>query len=240
MLIIPLVLFSESKIKNLKVNALLPAPYVYFRYAHSTEIDFIRLKFKNRLNHNTLLELIWTFIPICLLIYLAYPTFWALIALDESSYWDYSYVSIHVVGKQWNWEYLIQDPSNNLSYSFDSFIIEDKDLKIGDLRLLEVDKPLVIPVYVPLRFFVTSEDVIHSWAVPSFGIKIDAVPGRLNSVTTQVNYEGVYFGQCSELCGVNHGYMPIKVIAVSMLDFEHYLELFDSKFVEVVKEFQEE
>jgi len=133
--------------------------------------DLIRSRVKNQLNHNKLLELIWTFIPIFILLFLAYPTFLALIALDESLYNDYSEISIHVIGKQWNWEYKVEDTTYNLEYQFDSYILEDKYLKFGDLRLLEVDKPLVLPCNKTIRFLVTSEDVIHSWSIPSFGLK---------------------------------------------------------------------
>jgi len=226
MLILPLVLFNEKILNNLKFLDVLPFQYQILKYK-IVYFDLIRSRVKNQLNHNKLLELIWTFIPIFILLFLAYPTFLALIALDESLYNDYSEISIHVIGKQWNWEYKIEDTTYNLEYQFDSYILEDKYLKFGDLRLLEVDKPLVLPCNKTIRFLVTSEDVIHSWSIPSFGLKIDAVPGRLNSITTKIFYEGLYFGQCSELCGVNHGYMPIKVLVIEYSDYLNYLGFFD-------------
>lgn len=107
--------------------------------------------------------------------------------------------------------------------AFDSYMINDEDLKIGELRLLEVDNRLVLPTYKHIRFIVTASDVLHSFAIPSFGIKIDACPGRLNEVTTYIKRLGVYYGQCSELCGVNHSFMPIAVEAVSEQDYISWL-----------------
>lgn len=228
-LITPLILFSEANLENLKNSwYFLPFRYLYFHYYRTNEIDFIRLRIKNQLNHDRLLELIWTFIPTLILIFLAYPTFRALIAIDEALHKEYSGIAVHITGKQWNWEYKITDNSiidhyDPLVNEFDSYVLGDNYLKVGGLRLLEVDKPLVVPCYRTIRFFVTSEDVIHSFSIPAFCMKIDAVPGRLNTISIRIDYEGLYFGQCSELCGSRHGYMPIKLLVVSYPDFVNFL-----------------
>jgi cytochrome c oxidase subunit 2 len=130
-------------------------------------------------------------------------------------------LTFKVLGHQWYWAYEFnnwiqiskEDDLRFVSYEFDSYLIHTDDLELGQKRLLEVDNRLIVPASVPLRFIVTSGDVLHSWAVPELGIKIDAVPGRLNQVITFIIRPGVYYGQCSELCGVSHGFMPIVVVA---------------------------
>ena len=113
---------------------------------------------------------------------------------------------------------------------FDSYIIPDKDIKPGQLRLLEVDNPVVLPVDTTIRILVTSTDVIHSWAMPAFGIKKDAVPGRVNETWVRITKPGEYYGQCSELCGQGHGFMPIKVLAVSKEDYATWVTSAKQKF----------
>jgi len=157
------------------------------------------------LTHGTLIEIVWTVTPAIILMFIALPSFSLLYSLDEVIE---PKATIKVIGHQWYWSY--ETPDNK---DFDSYMTPLNELKHGDLRLLEVDNPLVLPVGTHLRFIVTANDVLHSFAVPALGIKIDSVPGRLNQVSAFIKREGIYYGQCSELCGVNHGFMPIKIIA---------------------------
>lgn len=129
-------------------------------------------------------------------------------------------MTVKIIGHQWYWtyEYILAEETNNgtLTYvtkEFDSYMIPEEMLQPGDLRLLEVDNALHLPVGMPIRLLITSTDVIHSWAVPSLGVKVDAVPGRLNEIYIFIFRKGEFYGQCSELCGVNHGFMPIKVVS---------------------------
>ena len=142
------------------------------------------------------------------------PSFTLLYGIDEVIESD---VTVKVVGNQWYWSYEYSDVESEVE--FDSYMINDDELKIGELRLLEVDNRLVLPVEKHIRLIVTASDVLHSFAVPSFGVKVDGVPGRLNEVSTYVKRLGVYYGQCSELCGVNHSFMPICVEVVSVDDY---------------------
>lgn len=170
------------------------------------------------LSHASTLEVIWTVTPSFILLFIALPSFDMLYAMDEVI--DPA-LTVKVIGHQWYWSYEYSDYSSDDqdSISFDSYMIPEEDLEDGQFRLLEVDERVVIPANTHVRFIVTSADVIHSWAVPSLGIKMDALPGRLNQASTFVHREGVYYGQCSEICGVNHGFMPIAVEAVSLEDY---------------------
>jgi len=131
-------------------------------------------------------------------------------------------ITVKAIGHQWYWTYEYSDyaASDGESIVFDSYMIPEEDLEPGGLRLLEVDNRVMLPVNTHIRLIVSGADVIHSWTVPSFGIKVDALPGRLNQLSLFVKREGVFYGQCSEICGVNHGFMPIVVEVVSM---EKYL-----------------
>jgi len=130
-------------------------------------------------------------------------------------------ITIKTVGHQWYWSYEYSDYTNDEddTIMFESYMIPEEDLTLGQLRLLEVDNPMVIPVNTHVRLIITAADVLHSWAVPSLGIKCDAVPGRLNQSSIFVKREGIFYGQCSEICGVNHGFMPIVVEAVSLPNY---------------------
>jgi len=175
-------------------------------------------------NHGTLIELIWTITPALVLIAIAFPSFKLLYLMDEVISPS---MTIKVAGHQWYWSYEYSDFINEdgESIEFDSYMVPETDLEDGQLRLLDVDNRVVVPVDTHIRFIVTGQDVIHDWAVPSLGIKIDAVPGRLNQTSVLVEREGVFYGQCSEICGVYHGFMPIAVEAVSP---EKYLSWMDS------------
>lgn len=171
------------------------------------------------LNHNTILELIWTITPAFVLIAIAFPSFKLLYIMDEVVGPS---ITIKVNAHQWYWNYEYCDylnSTNSESINFDSYMVPDTDLEVGDFRVLEVDQNIVIPNNTMVRFIVTSYDVIHSFAVPALGIKIDAIPGRLNQVTTYTERTGLFYGQCSELCGIAHFGMPIVVHSVNIPEF---------------------
>ena len=159
------------------------------------------------------IEAIWTVLPGVVLVFLALPSLRLLYLLDEVN--DPG-LSIKAVGHQWYWSY---EYSDFVDLEFDSYIIPARDLESGDFRLLEVDHRTVVPVGVDVRVLVTAADVLHSWTVPCLGVKADAVPGRLNQVSFFVSRPGVYYGQCSEICGANHSFMPIVIEAVGVEDF---------------------
>ncbi|OED36994.1 cytochrome c oxidase subunit II [PVC group bacterium (ex Bugula neritina AB1)] len=168
--------------------------------------------------HGTSIEIIWTLIPIVILLFIAIPSFSLLYAVDESVN---PAITLKVIGNQWFWSYEYSDyfAANDDSLSFDSYLLSDEDLEVGFLRILEVDNRIILPESTHVRLIVTSSDVLHCWTVPSFGVKIDACPGRLNEVSVFVERVGVFYGQCSELCGVNHGIMPIVVEVLSVEDY---------------------
>jgi cytochrome c oxidase subunit 2 len=170
------------------------------------------------LNHGTLLELIWTVSPAFILIAIAFPSFRLLYLLDEVIS---PTITIKVVGHQWYWSYEYSDyvTESGDPIEFDSYMIPESDLELGQFRLLDVDNRIFIPVDTHIRLIVTGSDVLHSFAVPSFGVKIDAVPGRLNQSSILAERTGTFYGQCSEICGVYHGFMPIVVEAVSVQDY---------------------
>jgi cytochrome c oxidase subunit 2 len=156
--------------------------------------------------HGMWLELVWTVMPSIILFFIAIPSFSLLYSMDEVI--DPS-LTIKAIGHQWYWSYEYGDyfADTGKILSFDSYMLPSSDLEEGQHRLLEVDNPVVLPVDTHIRVLVTAADVLHSWAVPSLGVKSDAVPGRLNQMSIYIKRQGVYYGQCSELCGVNHGFM---------------------------------
>jgi len=168
-----------------------------------------------RFTHSSLLEIAWTIVPAILLVLIAVPSFSLLYSLDDLV--DPA-VTLKVVGHQWYWSYEYSDfamLSGGESLNFDSYMVVVSDLVKGAFRLLEVDNRVVLPTATHIRVLITAADVLHSWAVPSFGIKIDACPGRLSEGSVFIKRDGVYYGQCSEICGVNHGFMPIVIKGVS-------------------------
>jgi cytochrome c oxidase subunit II len=176
--------------------------------------------------HNALIEVIWTTAPVIILVLIAIPSFKLLYAEDVIPKAD---LTVKAVGHQWYWSYEYPD---NGGFGFDSTMVQDSDLKPGQPRLLTVDNRVIVPVGKTVRVVTTSSDVIHSWAVPSFGVKMDAVPGRLNETWFKVERVGTYYGQCSELCGVNHGFMPIEVEAVTQADFDAWVAAAKKKFAD--------
>lgn len=176
-------------------------------------------------NHGTLVELIWTVSPALVLVAIAFPSFKLLYLMDEVISPS---ITIKAVGHQWFWSYELSDfvDESGDAIEYDSYIIPESDLEDGQLRILEVDNRIVVPVDTHIRFVVTGADVIHNFAVPSLGLKIDCVPGRLNQVSVLIQREGVFYGQCSELCGPFHGFIPIVVEAVEL---DKYLIWLDSQ-----------
>jgi cytochrome c oxidase subunit 2 len=170
----------------------------------------------NRTTHNTPLEIAWTVVPVLILVAIAIPSFRLLFAEYDFPKPD---LTITATGNQWYWTYSYPDQG----ITFDSIIVQDADLKPGQPRLLTVDHEVVVPVNKNVQVQVKANDVIHDWAVPSFGIKLDAVPGRLQVTWFRAEREGMFYGQCSELCGRNHAFMPIAVRVVSEAEFADWL-----------------
>nr|WNH22586.1 cytochrome c oxidase subunit II [Malacoctenus macropus] len=165
------------------------------------------------------IEIIWTVLPAMILILIALPSLRILYLMDEV---NDPHLTIKAMGHQWYWSYEYTDYED---LGFDSYMVPTQDLAPGQFRLLEADHRMVIPVESPIRVLVSAEDVLHSWAVPSLGIKMDAVPGRLNQVAFIASRSGVFYGQCSEICGANHSFMPIVVEAVPLAHFENWSSL---------------
>nr|YP_010974599.1 cytochrome c oxidase subunit II [Pomacea aulanieri]WNR57052.1 cytochrome c oxidase subunit 2 [Pomacea aulanieri] len=163
------------------------------------------------------IETIWTIIPAVILIFLALPSLRLLYLLDEVG--DCS-LTVKAIGHQWYWSY---EYSDFLDIEFDAYMLPSNELGMGDFRLLEVDHRLILPIDTDIRTLITSADVIHSWAVPSLGIKVDAIPGRLNQVGFFIKYPGIFYGQCSEICGANHSFMPIVIEAVPLNMFMNWV-----------------
>jgi cytochrome c oxidase subunit II len=178
----------------------------------------------SRTTHNTPLEIMWTIVPVIILVSIAVPSFRLLFLQLDVPKPD---LTVKVTGKQWYWSYSYPDNGN---FEFDSLMVAEKDLKAGQPRLLTVDNQLVVPVDKIVHVLVTGADVIHSFTVPSFGIRIDAVPGRLNDTWFKATTEGTYYGQCSELCGKDHSFMPISVQVVSADDFTTWVNAAKQKY----------
>jgi cytochrome c oxidase subunit II len=180
----------------------------------------------SRTTHNTLLEVAWTIVPVVILAAIAVPSFRLLFLQLDVPKPD---LTVKVTGKQWFWSYSYPDNGN---FEFDSLMVADKDLKPGQLRLLTVDNEMVVPVNKVVHVLVTGADVIHSFMVPSFGIRIDAIPGRINETWFKATKEGTFYGECSELCGKDHSYMPIVVHVVSDSDFTAWASQAKQKYAE--------
>lgn len=194
-------------------------------------LAYVWLKFNKKSNpvpakfsHNLVAEITWTIIPVIILCVIAVPSFKLLKKVETIPPAE---LTVKVVGHQWYWSYYYPDYD---SFGFDSYMIPDDQVSSKSLRLLEVDNRVVIPENTVVRFLVTAADVLHSFAIPSFGIKMDAVPGRVNETWAKVTKKGVYYGQCSELCGANHGFMPIAIEVVSKEDFDIWVQNSKQKF----------
>jgi len=191
---------------------------------------YIVIKFRESKNpqpskttHNTLLEVVWTVIPCLILVVIAVPSFKLLYKQEVIPKAD---VTIKAIGYQWYWGYEYPDEK----IAFESVMIESKNLKPGQLRLLSTDTKIVIPVNKVVKVLITSNDVNHAWTVPAFGVKKDAIPGKVNQIWFNVEKEGVYYGQCSELCGIKHAFMPIEVHVVSDEKYAAWLVEAKKKF----------
>ena len=184
--------------------------------------DSSKNEISSNLNHGILIEIIWTTTPALILLIIAIPSFSLLYAMDEIVS---PTITIKALGHQWYWSYEYSDYINKEfePINFDSYMIPEEDLLQGQLRLLEVDNRMVVPIQTHIRVIVSAADVLHSWAIPSLGIKCDAIPGRLNQASFFVKREGLYYGQCSEICGINHGFMPIVVEAVNLTNYVNWL-----------------
>lgn len=166
------------------------------------------------------IETIWTILPAIILLFLALPSLRLLYLIDEISQPS---LTVKAIGHQWYWSY---EYSDFINLEFDSYIIPTDDLQEGDFRLLEVDNRAVFPIQTEVRVIITAADVIHSWTVPRLGIKADAIPGRLNQVGFITTKPGVFYGQCSEICGANHSFMPIAIEVVDYPSFTNWISTF--------------
>lgn len=180
----------------------------------------------SKTSHNTLLEVVWTAVPIMILVVIAIPSMKLLYFSAKAADPE---MTLKVTGHQWYWSYTYPDQGD---FTFDSIPIpsDEIDPAKGQVRLLSVDNPVVLPVGTTVQVLVGSDDVIHNWAVPSLGLKKDATPGRVNETWVRVEKEGIYYGMCSELCGVNHYFMPIEIHAVSKADFAKWVEQAKQQF----------
>lgn len=196
--------------------------------------NFTEISSSNKIEftHSNTVEVVWTTVPALILLSLASPSFSLLYSLDEIAFPE---LTLKILGHQWYWSYEISDfnsCSSTKSLRYSSYMLTDEFLKknsLGLIRNLETNKRVVLPTNTHLRLLITAVDVLHSWTVPSFGVKVDACPGRLNQANLFIKRFGVFFGQCSEICGVNHGFMPITVLAVPSKQY-HYLIMTNLEF----------
>jgi cytochrome c oxidase subunit 2 len=169
-----------------------------------------------------IIELIWTILPAITLIFIALPSLRLLYLLDEL---NNPLITLKSIGHQWYWSYEYSDFNN---IQFDSYIIPQNEININNFRLLDVDNRIVIPINNQIRIIVTATDVIHSWTVPALGVKIDANPGRLNQTNFFINRPGIFYGQCSEICGANHSFIPIVIERISIKNFINWINNYSS------------
>ena len=186
--------------------------YVMFRFSEK------RNPTPSKTTHNTTIEVLWTVVPVVILVVIAIPSFKLLYFADRIEDAD---MTIKAIGRQWYWSYEYPDHGN---FAFDATMVPEEDLKEGELRLLTTDNKVVLPVNTKIRLLITASDVLHAFALPAMGIKLDAVPGQVNETWVEITREGTYYGQCSEICGTGHAYMPIMVEAVSKEAFDAWVE----------------
>jgi len=195
--------------------------WVIYRYRESKNPT------PSRTTHNTLIEVAWTVVPVIILVLVFIPSYRLLVFVDKVADAD---MTLKVTGHQWYWSYEYPDNGN---FTFDALLVPKEDLEDQSKRLMETDNHVVLPVGKKVRLLLTSEDVLHSWGVPSLGIKLDTVPGRLNETWVEIDKEGMYYGFCSELCGTNHSFMPIAIEAVSEDKFNAWVEKAREEFARV-------
>ena len=172
----------------------------------------------SRTTHNTFIEVVWTVVPVIILVVIAIPSFRLLYYMDRV---EEPEMTLVVRGYQWYWGYEYPDQQVE---EYTSYLVDEADLGPDQLRLLSVDNPVVLPVDTDIEILITAGDVLHSFAVPNLGLKTDAVPGQMNHTWTRITEPGTYYGMCSELCGTGHGYMPIEIRAVSRAEFDDWVE----------------
>lgn len=186
----------------------------------------LRLFFNNYINRflleGQIIELIWTILPAITLIFIALPSLRLLYLLDEL---NYPLITLKSIGHQWYWSYEYSDFNN---IEFDSYITPTHEINDNNFRLLDVDNRIILPINNQIRILVTATDVIHSWTVPSLGIKVDANPGRLNQTNFFINRPGIFYGQCSEICGANHSFIPIVIESISIINFINWINNYSS------------
>lgn len=181
----------------------------------------------SKTTHNTMIEVIWTAVPVIILVWLFIPSYNLMVTNDRVEDAD---MTVKVIGHQWYWSYEYPDHGN---FTFDANMTFAEDLEDKSLRMMETDNHVVLPVGKKVRLLFTADDVLHSWGIPSLGIKLDAVPGRLNETWVEITSPGMYYGFCSELCGVNHSYMPVAIEAVSEEEFNAWVETAREEFARV-------
>nr|QZZ18339.1 cytochrome c oxidase subunit II [Shaddai sp. SL-2021a] len=182
-------------------------------------VSLLFSKFNNRfLLEGQVIELVWTILPAIMLIFIALPSLRILYLLEENMK---PLITLKSIGHQWYWSY---EYSDFKKIEFDSYMNPTNDLELNDFRLLETDNQIIMPFNTKARILVTSSDVIHSWTIPSLGVKVDASPGRMNQGNMTINRPGIFYGQCSEICGANHSFMPIKLESLNLNKFISWLQ----------------
>ena len=205
-------------ITGISILVLLLLLYIAFRFNSS------RNQVASTTTHNTVVEILWTVIPVVLLIIIAIPSFRLLYVSETIPKAD---LTIKAIGNQWYWSYEYPDYGDIV---FDANMLNDDELSDPKLRLLETDTQIVVPVNKVVKLQITSNDVLHAWTIPAFGVKMDAVPGKLNETWFKANKEGIFYGQCSELCGPKHAFMPINVKVVSDKEFEDWIDFAKAEY----------
>tara|TARA_X000000368_G_scaffold247733_1_gene195663 strand:- start:3138 stop:3968 length:831 start_codon:yes stop_codon:yes gene_type:complete len=200
--------------------------YIAFRFNSS------RNQIASTTTHNAVVEILWTVIPVVLLIIIAIPSFRLLYVSETIPKAD---LTIKAIGNQWYWSYEYPDYGDIV---FDANMLNDDELSDPKLRLLETDTQIVVPINKVVKLQITSNDVLHAWTIPAFGVKMDAVPGRLNETWFKANREGIFYGQCSELCGPKHAFMPINVKVVSETEFEDWIDFATEEYASVKINFE--
>ena len=180
----------------------------------------------SKVTHNTMLEVVWTAVPVLILVLMVVPSMQLLYYVDRTHDAD---MTLTVKGNQWYWTYEYPDHGD---ITFSSNLVPEKELKGDQVRLLSTDNPVVLPIETNIRLMITATDVLHAWAIPAFGVKLDAVPGQFNETWVRIDKEGTFYGQCSELCGQGHGFMPIEVHAVSKAAFAEWVKAQGGKMPE--------
>ena len=208
-----------------------------------TQYSQIKLLYNVRFSHHALLDIVWTIVPTIILILIALPSFALLYSFDYAV--KAPHTILEVIGHQWYWSYEYTTIAKTFSkyaeakynFQFDSYMVPTEELKVGQLRLLSTTAPVILPVGQFIKCLITADDVLHSWAIPSLGVKMDAMPGRSSIVYVYMEAPGVYYGQCSELCGVNHGFMPIEIHGVHSFYYDLWVNI---KIATVDSEFKPE